>query len=305
MRKTTLLIVLLMSTVTGGACDICGCSARDYRLGVLPDFRRNIIGVSYADRTFTSVHPPLFSWEKETQSQELFVTLDFRLRMFVDEHWLFAVHLPWHNYLQRESTHTTLSRGMGDVQLGVGRLFNLQKNTTPDRLQQLLIFTAIEGPTGASNRKFSPDDLWIPNLQPGSGSWDALVNLNYLKRSNASVYQVQVGGRFNGENATHYRFGHRASGALKIMRFINLGETGKHQLLPGIELMGAVAQADRDREVYSLYSGGHSVAANISVDYFTSTFTVGASVSQPLYQHIAGGQITQGWSSTLSIHYLF
>lgn len=54
MKKTFLLLFLLLSGKFAGACDICGCGVGSYYIGLLPDFKQRFAGLRYQYKTMRS-----------------------------------------------------------------------------------------------------------------------------------------------------------------------------------------------------------------------------------------------------------
>ena len=95
------------------------------------------------------------------------------------------------------------TRGFGDVALGVRYAFLVKAN---DLLMGSL---AVKLPTGSYKLLDSEGDINEPGIQPGSGSYDGLVTLYYVRHAFPSRLEWFVSGsaRFNRENSLDYRTG--------------------------------------------------------------------------------------------------
>src|ERR1043165_5965596 len=50
------------------ACDVCGGSSGNY-IGILPEYKRHFIGLSYQHQVFLSTHPEMFTGLSNVQSR--------------------------------------------------------------------------------------------------------------------------------------------------------------------------------------------------------------------------------------------
>lgn len=307
MRILVLLTLVLGLAHAAHACEVCGCSARDQRLGVLPDYRRNVVALSYSHRSFSSSHPALFTWEQPVVSDERFGNLDLSVRSFIGRRWMLAASLPYADYRQHEAETVRRSSGVGDLSIGAMHLTTVGDSTSSKRLGQWVNGLAVKLPTGRFDARFGDEDLFIPNLQPGTGSVDVVLTSNLMKRFNRWAVQAQVSMRANGRNAEGYRFGHRAMGAVRVMRYIAPNENGG-VLLPGVELGFAAAQRDLlnvDTDEVNAVSGGQGAQLMAGADYFRQRWGVGAYAGIPLWQNWGGGYLEQRAFASVQLSFLF
>lgn len=304
MRALIFTLWLTAWVVPAIGCDICGCSAIDARLGVLPDYRQNTFSIGLNHRRFSSSHPALFSWELPTVSNEAFTRLEWSARVFINRSWLVMASVPMNAHRQVELNAERSLMGLGDAVIGAGRLFNFELGNQKQHLGQIMLSASVKLPTGVHDAKVNGDDFVIPNLQPGSGSWDLLVNVNYMQRLDAWGFQSQLALRYNGVNPAGYRFGNRRAAAFKAFRFIDVGE---RKLLPGVEIAVGSASPDLLSDPHGQLnelSGGRSVMVSSGIDFFTNRWGVSTSVALPVYQRMAGGHLTSKGSGSLVLIYL-
>lgn len=279
----------------------------DQRIGVLPDYRKSIVSIGLFHRTFTSTHPPLFSWETPVDSEEYFSTFDIGARYFVNEHWLVVAALPVNHYRQEEVGLTRQLTGVGDLTLGAGRLFSFG---SPDRNRgaQVLVSAMAKLPTGRFDAVAGSDAFIVPNLQPGSGSWDALFNVNYMQRLGHWGLQTQASARYNTVNRSDYRFGHRANGAVKLLRFIESERVEGGVLIPGVEVVTSVAGRDlldATKNELNPLSGGQMTLVNLGFDYFRGPLGLSVAVGKPVHQNLADGMLQQRWAASAAVTFMF
>lgn len=307
MRMLLWLILIAGSASTVRACEVCGCSARDQRLGVLPDYRRNVVALTYGHRAFFSSHPALFTWEQPVVSDERFSNLDLSVRSFIGRRWMLAASLPYADYRQTEDATVRRSTGMGDLSIGAMHLTTLGDSTDTRRLGQWVNGVSVKLPTGRFETRFGDEELFIPNLQPGTGSVDVQLSSNLMKRLNTWAVQAQASIRLNGRNADAYRFGHRAMAAVRLMRYIAPNENGG-VLLPGVELGFAAARRDAinvETDEINAVSGGQGAQLMAGADYFRNRWGVGAYAGIPLWQNWGSGYLEQRTFATVQVSFLF
>ena len=73
--KYLLSFLLVFIAIDSNACTVCGCSASNQYLGILPQFHRHFLGLQYQHREFRSEHPAHEAGHSGTVSQENFNTL--------------------------------------------------------------------------------------------------------------------------------------------------------------------------------------------------------------------------------------
>jgi hypothetical protein len=100
-------------------------------------------------------------------------------------------------------TNADGTSGFGDVAVGVRYALLVKAN---DLLMGSL---SVKVPTGPYKLLDSEGDINEPTIQPGTGSYDELITLYYVRHQFPSSFEWFVSGsqRFNGNNALDYRVG--------------------------------------------------------------------------------------------------
>lgn len=103
-------------------------------------------------------------------------------------------------------TNTDGTRGFGDVALGARYALLVKANDL------LLGSVSVKLPTGAYELLDSEGAVNEPTIQPGTGSYDGLITLHYVRHRFPEPIEwfVSGSGRFNGRNPLHYRVGTEA-----------------------------------------------------------------------------------------------
>jgi hypothetical protein len=93
--------------------------------------------------------------------------------------------------------------GFGDIVLGARYALLVKANDL------LMGSVALKAPTGPYKLLDTDGAITEPTLQPGTGSWDGLLTLYYVKHQFPSAFEWFVSGsqRFNGRNSLEYQIG--------------------------------------------------------------------------------------------------
>lgn len=156
--------------------------------------------------------------DRRRSAQALFLETRYKLSHHITliSHFNFTGHS---RNVGISSAGTTTTNGIGDSMLSVQYT---PLRFSPDRRFELSIGGGLKMPTGKSEAQtlgLAPEDM-----QPGTGSWDAVAWL-YVAAKLPAVQGLQLFGgaavRFNGENDRDYRFGSdiiATAGAKKLTR---------------------------------------------------------------------------------------
>lgn len=287
------MVSFLWMTLSTQACDVCGCSAMDTRIGVLPDLRMNTLRAGYSFRSFETTHPKLFAQEQDRISNERYNSFALSARFFVWRNWMVTAELPYHNYEQQEDGTTFSTSGIGDASIGVQYLYTLPGDEST-KLDQFLFGGGVKLPTGKRGVYGDDSGILNENMQPGSGSLDVTALVNYLRRRGKWGLQLQASARYNGANEEEYRFGERFSTSGRVLRWLNFGKNKQFIALPSAELGWDHSNADWLNDalaVRNTESGGYRVSAGVGLDVFIGRFGFNAQVQVPLWYEMGEGYI--------------
>jgi hypothetical protein len=282
------------------ACDICGCSSGAYFSGILPQFNRNFSGIRYTYRGFITSHPT--SDASVLKSKDQFHTVDAWGRFYPHRRVQLFTVIPVNYITQTESGGTTSSIGLGDMQFYA----NYAIIQTPDSLESNWKHTLLAGgglklPTGENNYMRNGERL-IQNLQPGSGSWDVLMNVIYTVRYKGWGLNLDANARINTTNNQGYRFGNRVNGSAKFFYWARY----RHwSFLPNIGLLGDFGAQDSDKGIKIRETGGYSVLGTVGLDLYFKRLITGFTFQQPLAHQLADGAVKPLQRYSVSLSFLF
>ncbi len=287
--KCLILGLLIFISKESQACDVCGCAVNGMQFGIIPQFKKHFAGVKGTYRSFTSTHHPLFSHEKQSISQESFMTIDIWSRWLINDRIQIFALFPLHHIEKQEDAVISRNSGIGDISMSVlYSILDNKKNSTGNIIHQLQIGGGIKLPTGHNNKIVANDD-WVPGFQLGTGTLDFTANINYIIRFKKSGIMSELGYRWNQLNKKHnFEFGDRLSSSLKYFYVFNWkGKTW----MPSAGLTHDFASQDFHEGDALLLSGGNALFGHVGMDFFSPLVNGGFFVQPAVYNNVASGNL--------------
>lgn len=305
MKRIILCMLLLCAATYGRACTVCGCSASNQYLGILPQFSKHFVGLQYQFRGFESKHLAHEAGEASSLSKEYYNTVQAWGRLNVGKRIQIFAFVPYvHNVKKENGIHTTIS-GLGDVTLLANYRIAGAKDNSNEWKHNLQAGGGIKLPTGNYDVHAIQEEEGLPNMQPGTNSWDLIVNANYTLRHKKTGVNIDASYTFTTPNSVQYKYGNRLSaGALGFYWY----QKKNFSLLPQAGLRFDVAGADYDNYKYrweSDMSGGEQLYASIGVQAYYNRIGLQVMYHYPLMQHYASGLVTSTFKSEAGVYFLF
>ena len=185
--------------------------------------------------------------------------------------------------------------GIGDVVMGV-------RQSLGQPLGGILVGgLAAKLPTGRTSL-IDPYDLkpLDPSLQPGSGSWDALVSTQYSRRFAGPRLDTALSLSFQANTANHdeYRFGNEAIATLALSRPV-----GSFTLSAQTKFIDEARDSYRDQQVTS--TGARYVYVAGGLRYGTGRSAFYSLVQAPVYTHVNETQLAPRWGFLIGVSRTF
>lgn len=293
--------LLLLAAAPAMACDACGCSLSPSYAALMPNLGGHFVGFWWQHQRYRTFSDPTFD-DGRLPREEYFNILEVRARLEIRPRLQVVAVLPYAYHLRQAASGPRTLAGLGD---GVG-LLNYTVFDNSDSLSRRVRHRVALGvggkaPTGAFQRP-AAHEVVNPNFQVGTGSWDALLNLNYTARAGRNGLTLDGTYRLNGESPNGYQFGNRFSGLLSLFRVEQLGRVG---LMPNLGLFYERAGWDIENGYYRTYTGGHAWLANAGLEAFWGRFNLGATYSLPLQQDWNTGLVEARPRLALHLNYFF
>lgn len=214
MRRPFLAGLFLLASAHVMACDVCGIF-----LGIQPHDRSSSFGVLYRYRlrhgTLDPTTPALAlkhgGMSDATEAQryhEFYQTIELRGDLRIGQRWSLLGSVPVvNNYQSVEGLPTADLYGVGDPMLLLRYMVaNTRCLTDEERtVHRLTVGGGVKLPLGRTDLTYRGADV-SKDLQPGTGTWDALASVEYLVRRRSLGAGITTVGRINGTDADGYRF---------------------------------------------------------------------------------------------------
>lgn len=227
MIKTLAAWLWLCAPLATTACDVCGIF-----LGVQPNDRRSTIGLFYRNRymqgttqvptnsallTKHGTHDDLVLPYSEVPMVEIVNVAELRADLRLGERFFLLGSLPFINTYRSVNHYRMLDAyGIGDPFAMVRyQLANTKYRKEQRLIHRLLVGAGAKAPLGRHDLRIG-DELVSPDVQLGTGSWDAMFSLEYAVRHGRTAGGVSMLARINGANADGYRMGHGLSTTAEV-----------------------------------------------------------------------------------------
>ncbi len=300
----TLFMSVIMSYAY--ACDVCGCSASGFSSGFMNLNSSHFLGLSYKTKSYESTHPTLFANQPVLVSSEQFQTLELNARWMPNKHVQIIANAPFHFFNRSENEVSETAHGLGDASAIAQWVITNSSDSADDFLYRFAFGGGVKAPTGKSNFLSDSYQIIIPNMQPGTGAWDVLLNANgILKMKNWGLLSEFNFSR-NGTNKNDYKFGDRTGAKLSVSRWLN---TKEKRIILRPEVGAQIMSSRYDFSSYSEgitneFSHGYFVDALLGAQLLYQTWSFSASAQLPIAQDFANGYVKSKWGAVLQIHYL-
>lgn len=279
--------ILIISSLSTSACDLCGCANGSSFVGLLPGSGSQFVGWRYRLRSFDShLNSQLLKTKEDYQ------TLEVWGRFYPVKNLQVLGFLPYNNNQQTllYSGTKAQKKGIGDVLLlahyNVENTF-LDSTNTSRIYQNLMIGGGIKLPTGKFEYGFTDTEI-NPNFQLGTGSTDFLVSAIHTIRYKKFGLNTEIGGRISTKSNEHYKFGNRLSTSLTAFYIKNIGHLS---IMPNIGSVIDYGFKDRKEGVLNSQTGGYTLLGSLGIQAYYKAFTVGFVFQEPLAQNLGGGEL--------------
>lgn len=301
MKKIVLgMMLLIAGTSSSFACDICGCAANAFSVGMLPNSRHHFVGVRSTFRWFESQPAPDGHGYRGISSQ-FFSTTDLYGRYKIGRRFQVMVFVPY-VYNQKTDSVVTPVHGLGDV-TAIGNFVFIDNM---DSIGQVFrhsgtIGLGVKAPTG----KFFKLGFDEVNMLPGTGSVDIIANVNYSVQYRKFGLQNETGFTYKTENKYKYRFGNALS--ISQVFFYRWDVSSDLKIIPQIGFNFMHNWKDRKNGQLSedTFNGGNIYNVQVNLFILYKYLGINAQVYIPLTQQLNQGLVSQKAMFRIGINYFF
>ncbi|HRO41588.1 MAG TPA: hypothetical protein PL009_02045 [Flavipsychrobacter sp.] len=306
MKRISFCFLFLFSTFVSSACTVCGCSASNQYLGILPQFHKHFVGLQYQFRSFQSEHPGHELNQSSSFSNEYYSTVQAWGRFNAGKRIQLFAFVPYISNIKKENGASTAINGLGDVTLlGNYRILGVNENPINTWQHNLQAGGGIKIPTGAYDKSSVQKAEGLPNMQPGTNSWDFIVNANYTLRRKKAGVNLDASYTLLTPNSLQYKYGNRLSAGLMGFYWYQKSNT---TILPQIGLRYDRANADYDNYKYNIksdMSGGEQLYVSTGVQAYYKRVGLQLMYHHPVMQHYASGLVTSKVKTEAGVYFLF
>lgn len=302
---TMLLVIILISTAPAKACDICGCGAGSYYIGMLPEFNKKILGLRYRYNTLQT-HLGAGGRTSYLTTREHYRTAELWGGWNIGAKIRLMGYLPVSFNEKRNQEGTSSKNGPGDA--GAQAFYKIldQKKAAGSKLlvHSLWMGAGIKLPTGKYEKPVKTTGQQDANIfQLGTGSFDFTANAMYDIRIQDIGLNAQLSYKLNTVNNDEYRYGNRLSANIQAYHKFRIA--GKYTLAPNVGTLYETSRKDDDNGFKVPVSGGHFLAGTVGIEAVFNGFTIGGNFQEPLRQDMAGGFVKAGRRAMLHCAILF
>ncbi len=289
------LITISILTITNiFACNTCGCGVANNHYGILPQFRKNFIGIRYRYRSYMS---ELEAGHLAPYSYETFQTTELWGRFYPMKKLQVFAFIPYNFNERREGGKHTYLNGLGDMIVSANyNVINTYDSASSDWTHNLLIGAGVKLPTGQF-RKIEDGLTVNQNFQLGTGSVDLLFNMIYTLRYKNLGVNTEFTYNYNTTNIDEYRFGNTSRSGLTAFY---ISKTGVITLMPNA---GVSLETFKDNQQFQKpfpESGGWAMLYSVGLESYYKKFALGVSYSHPGKQKLFNEKVIA--NDRMSIH---
>ncbi len=297
------MLLLTVAYTPMWACDVCGCSTSSQFLGVLPGYDYNFIGLQYLHSNYAGTHSGLRESDPAQHSKDQYNTLQLWGRYNLGRKYQLFVFIPYQFNRHREDSTRYNNSGVGDITILANR-----KLVDRERGEVSHLLTAgvgIKLPTGHHDGISVLDKEGLPNMQPGTGATDLMVNANYVIKRKQLGFNLDASYTLTTTSSDSYKYGNKLNSG--ILAFYSLA-AGSVSLMPVAGVRYEYTLHDYDnysKKWLNEQSGGYMVFAAAGVQTYYKKAGARVTGQLPIAQNFASGNVTARYKLETSIFFLF
>ncbi len=300
MKQFVSAMLLGFLTTSAYACDICGCAANAFSVGMLPNSKHHFIGMRSTLRWFESQPAPDGHGYRGVSSQ-FFTTTELFGRYKIGQRFQIQAFIPYVFNRKTDSVTTTI-QGLGDV-VAMGNFVFIDNMDSLNRnfRHSGTIGLGVKAPTGTFF-KLGFEEI---NMLPGTGSVDVITNLNYSVQYKNFGLQNETGFTYKTSNKYKYRFGNALSISQVVFYRWDVNEDLK--IIPQVGMNYMHNWKDTKNGVLSedTFNGGDIYSGQVNLFVLYRNIGVSVQVFVPVYQRLNRGYVNQKTMLRAGVNYFF
>ncbi|MEJ5996416.1 hypothetical protein WG904_18455 [Pedobacter sp. Du54] len=297
LANTKLLLFCLLMPINVIACDICGCF-----MGLTPYDNQSNFGLLYRYRSFSgykgqkhSIFPrnsdflipkdsrnaPLTTHMGNASDYEAYRTLEFRGRYFIHRRIELNAIIPYNSNTERYNSYTSSISGMGDVNLFAGYHL-IRKLNGPNVNQRLIVGAGVKLPSGKNNVKTTTGIRYSALMQPGTGSTDGFLYLNYLLGYKKFGLSLNTAYKVNGQNKEAEGI---ANSSTSFLNFFYTQRLNKNwQIMPSAQFFYEKSAGETYNEIRTGEHEMNNLMAGLGADIYYKNIALNIGIQTNAWQ---------------------
>jgi hypothetical protein len=211
---------MLLGTYIWG-CDACASFSNSVNLGLTPLLRNNMVTTRYNLTRFNTI-PFAFS---EATNSEITHSWDIQGRFRINRRLQISTAIPYNFFKQSGDFGKVNLYGLGDLSI-VSSLILINSSQDKEKKVNHLLFIngGLKLPTGKTSIQDDTGRRFNPRMQPGSGSIDYILGMNYIVKYGNNSFLFETSGRLNTMNDQSYQMGNLFRSVVRYSRWYKIDD---------------------------------------------------------------------------------
>lgn len=300
MKQIVLGMLFAFTMTFSYACDICGCAANAFSVGMLPNSKHHFVGLRSTFRWFESQPAPDGHGYRGISSQ-FFTTTELFGRYKIGKRFQVQAFIPY-VFNQKKDSMTTNINGLGDVVTLGNFVFIDNMDSLNRRFRHSgTAGLGVKAPTG----QFFKLGFEEINMLPGTGSVDFIANVNYSIQLGNFGLQNESGFTYKTQNKYNYRFGNALSISQLFFYRWNVNEDLKIIPQVGVNYMHNWKDIKNGELSEDTFNGGDIYNGQINLFLLYRNIGINAQVFIPVSQRLNRGYVNQKTMLRVGVNYFF
>ena len=296
LKYTSILTVLFLSALQVFPCDICGCF-----MGITPYDNQSSIGVLCRYRSFNGyegMDHNLFPSNSDffipsdadgtvphhhhgdPNDYEIFRTMEIRGRYFIHQRIELNAIVPYNSNSYNYHGKTTSLSGLGDINL-YGGYHLIRKLRSTGLSRRLVAGAGIKLPTGKDDLKNNAGDTYLLLNQPGTGSTDGFVYLNYMLGYKQFGFSWNASYKVNGQNSGDLSIANSTTQFVNLFYTIPIGKNFK--AVPSLQNFYEYSKGEKLNSVLTGEHEMNNIMTGVGLDLFYKNIALNTGVQLNAY----------------------
>lgn len=295
------ILILFLSINTYAGCDMCSLY-----LGMHPNQSSNNISIRYRYSLYSSSKPHDHSGGNHSSISgtewRTFQTMELWGQWNIKRKIQLLVIVPYSmNSVENKGMVIDSYNNLGDVQ-ALARYQVFRTNCEESKyLHRMVLGLGLKAPSGKF-KEISNLGFIDPHIQNGTGSWDIITNIGYLRKYKKWGFNEEIIYKINTENTSQYLFANRLSMNTSIFFQI---EKNNLSIMPSISHLFESAGMDKSKGVDVTNSNGNAHYVNGSIDVYYKKINLNFTIQKPFVENLRDGFLKNEFRVLSGIGYSF